>query len=138
MAHIGFTDEAIRAFKDNNRPGPIHMLNLIKLKDQATYEDGRKATGRDAYTAYSDGTLPILEKLGARIAWRGKMEQMLIGPEDMHWDICFIVEYPSVDAFMALMRDADYRKIAEHRQAAVADSRLVRMAPLSTGQNLAK
>ena len=43
--HIGFTKEGFEAFKADDRPGPIHMLNLVRLRDKAEYEDGRTATG---------------------------------------------------------------------------------------------
>ncbi|WP_245605418.1 DUF1330 domain-containing protein [Roseicyclus elongatus] len=58
---------------------------------------------------------------------------MLIGPEEDLWDLAFSAEYPSVDAFVSMLRDPDYRKAVRHRQAAVADSRLIRMAPGTPG-----
>jgi uncharacterized protein (DUF1330 family) len=59
---------------------------------------------------------------------------MLIGPESEAWDIAFIAEYPGVDAFVQMPRDPDYRKAVRHRQAAVADSRLIRMRPGVPGE----
>ncbi len=135
MSHTSFTSEDFRKFRDNDRPGPIHMLNLVKLRDQAQYEDGRQATGAEAYAAYGRDSAPVFQRLGGRIVWRGKMEQMLIGPGDEAWDLCFIAEYPSPGAFADMLKDPDYRRAMEHRQAAVADSRLVRMAPLDLGGN---
>ena len=44
-----------------------------------------------------------------------------------------IAEYPSVDAFVQMLRDPDYREAVKHRQAAVEDSRLIRMEPLTPG-----
>ena len=58
---------------------------------------------------------------------------MLIGPQDERWDICFIAEYPSGAAFVEMVKDPDYQKAVVHRQAAVADSRLVRLAPKASG-----
>ena len=58
---------------------------------------------------------------------------MLIGPPEERWDLAFIAEYPSVAAFVAMLRDPDYRLAVRHRQAAVADSRLIRMAPAAPG-----
>jgi len=134
--HTAFTREDFAAFKANDRDGPIHMLNLVKLKPQAEYADGRKATGAEAYAAYGRDSEPILKRLGGRIVWRGRFEQMLIGPQDAEqWDICFIAEYPSVAAFVEMIRDPDYRAAMEHRQAGVADSRLVRTAPMDAGTN---
>lgn len=131
--YTSFSKEDFQAFKANDRPGPIHMLNLIKLRDKAAYEDGRNATGAQAYAAYGAESAAILEQLGGRIVWRGRFEQMVIGPHDENWDICFIAEYPSVTAFVEMLKDPDYRAAMVHRQAGVETSRLVRMAPLELG-----
>ena len=136
MNHTSFTREGFAAFRENDRDGPIHMLNLVKLRDQAQYEDGRSTTGAEAYAAYGRESAPVFQRLGGRIVWRGKMELMLIGPQDGEdWDLCFIAEYPSVQAFVAMISDPEYRKAMAHRQAAVEDSRLVRMAPIEGGAN---
>jgi hypothetical protein len=58
---------------------------------------------------------------------------MLIGPSEESWDIAFIAEYRSVAAFVDMIRDPVYREAVKHRQAAVLDSRLIRLAPLATG-----
>ena len=119
-------------FKDLPRDTPIHMLNLVRFRDRAAYEDGTIATGREAYAAYSRETAPILKALGGRIVWSGKPQLMLIGPaadEGEAWDIAFIAEYPTAQAFIDMIRNPDYQKAALHRTAAVADSRLIRMAP---------
>ena len=52
MGHIDPTKEVFAQFKANDRPGPIHMLNLVRLRALAAYPDGRKATGAEAYAAY--------------------------------------------------------------------------------------
>ncbi|HCK76232.1 MAG TPA: DUF1330 domain-containing protein, partial [Gammaproteobacteria bacterium] len=49
------------------------------------------------------------------------------------WDECFIAEYPSVSAFVEMIRDPVYREAVKHRQAAVLDSRLIWMAPAEAG-----
>ena len=133
MTHTAFDKVRFRQFRDNDRPGPIHMLNLVKLRDSAAYEDGRDATGAEAYAAYGRESAPVFRRLGGRIVWRGQMELMLIGPSDVSWDLCFVAEYPSVQAFIEMIGDPDYRKAMAHRQAAVEDSRLIRMAPLGGG-----
>jgi uncharacterized protein (DUF1330 family) len=63
------------------------------------------------------------------------MEQMLIGPADKAWDLCFIVQYPKPEAFVEMLKDPEYREAMPHRQAAVLDSRLIRMAPLPVGND---
>lgn len=109
------------------------MLNLVRFRDQAQYPDGRLATGSEAYANYGRESFPVFSRLGGRIIWRGHFELMLIGPQDATWDECFIAEYPSVASFVEMVRDPVYREAVIHRQAAVSDSRLIRMAPMSSG-----
>jgi uncharacterized protein (DUF1330 family) len=127
------TKETFAAFRAADRPGPIHMLNLVRFRARAAYPDGRQASGAEAYAAYGLESGPVFARLGGRIVWRGAFELMLIGPADERWDECFIAEYPSVAAFVDMIRDPVYREAVKHRQAAVADSRLVRLKPGAAG-----
>jgi uncharacterized protein (DUF1330 family) len=132
--HVDPTKQTFAEFRENNREGPIHMLNLVRLHAQARYPDGRHATGAKAYAAYGRESGPVFSRLGGRIVWRGKFELMLIGPAEERWDHCFIAEYPSVSAFAEMIRDPVYREAVKHRQAAVEDSRLIRLARLASGE----
>ena len=114
--------EVFAQFKANDRAGPIHMLNLVRLRQRAAYPDGRQATGAEAYAAYGRESGPVFERLGGRIVWQGRFELMLIGPSEERWDHCFIAEYPSVAAFAEMIRDPVYREAVKHRQAGVEDS----------------
>lgn len=134
MAYIDPTKETFAAFRAHDRPGPIHMLNLVRLRTRAVYPDGREATGAEAYAAYGRESLPVFERLGGRIVWQGRFEMMVIGPAEEQWDRCFIAEYPSVAAFAAMLRDPVYREAVKHRPAAVEDSRLVRLGVLPPGR----
>ena len=80
------------------------MLNLVRFRDVAIYPDGHTTTGAEAYAAYGRESFPVFARLGGRIVWRGSFELMLIGPVQEHWDACFIAEYPSVAAFVEMMR----------------------------------
>ncbi len=127
------TKETFAAFRAADREGPIHMLNLVRLRERAAYADGRAASGAEAYAAYGRESEPVFRRLGGSIVWSGKFELMLIGPAEERWDRCFIAQYPSVAAFVAMIRDPIYREAVKHRQAAVADSRLIRLAPGAAG-----
>jgi uncharacterized protein (DUF1330 family) len=133
MQYVDPTKATFAAFRDNDRDGPIHMLNLVRFRENAAYPDGRDVTGAQAYAAYGRESYPVFSKLGGRIVWRGGFELMLIGPTEEKWDECFIAEYPSVSAFVEMVRDPVYREAVKHRQAAVIDSRLIRMTPAETG-----
>ncbi|MEM9013199.1 MAG: DUF1330 domain-containing protein [Pseudomonadota bacterium] len=114
------------AFKGLPRDKPVMMLNLLRLKAQASYEDGREATGREAYGAYSAASAPIFAGVGGEIIWRGRPETVVVGPEAEHWHLGFIARYPTAAAFLQMVTSPDYQAIVFHRQAAVEDSRLIR------------
>ena len=119
------------AFKKLPRDTPIMMLNLLHFREKAAYEDGREATGAEAYAAYSEETGPIFRRVGGELIWRGRPELMLIGPKDKHWDMMFVARYPTAAAFLEMVTDPDYQIAVKHRQAAVRDSRLIRTAETS-------
>lgn len=133
MGHVDPTKEVFGQFVADNRPGSIQMLNLVRLRDHAVYEDGRECTGAEAYEAYGRESGPIFQRLGGKIIWQGRFELMVIGPSEERWDHCFIAEYPSVEAFVEMIRDPAYREAVKHRQAAVEDSRLIRHSALPAG-----
>ena len=121
------------AFKALPRDEPIMMLNLLLFREQAAYEDGRAATGAEAYAAYGRESGPVFRRVGGEIVWRGRPELMLIGPKDKRWDMIFVARYPTAAAFLEMVTDPDYRIAVKHRQAAVEDSRLIRTAESGEG-----
>lgn len=135
MNLTSFDADAFRAFRDLPRGGTIHMLNLVKLHEQATGPDGSSLGGAEAYATYGRLSAPVLARVGGRIVWRGHMEMGLIAPADKMWDIAFIAEYPSAEAFATMLKDPQYREAVAWRQAAVVDSRLIRFEPLDPGTN---
>jgi uncharacterized protein (DUF1330 family) len=132
--HVDPTKESFRRFKNLATDRPIHMLNLVRLRADAAYPDGRAASGLEAYRAYARESGPVFARLGGKQVWIGRPELTLIGPESEHWDIAFIAQYPSGQAFIEMIRDPLYREAVKHRQAAVADSRLIRLAPAPPGR----
>ncbi|MEM8837705.1 MAG: DUF1330 domain-containing protein [Pseudomonadota bacterium] len=130
MAGYTNVEEATwKAFGKVDGTGPIQMLNLIRLREMAEYPDGQEIRGAEAYQEYSRLTVPILTGLGGKMVWRGGFELTMIGPPEEIWDICFIIEYPSKDAFLTMVQDSNYQTALVHRQASVADSRLICLRP---------
>ena len=127
------------AFKALPRDTPIHMLNLVRLNALANYPEGhpnhgKDMSGLDAYRAYGRTSAEVFKRVGGRQVWVGKPETVVTGPADERWDLAFIAEYPSGAAFLEMVTDPGYREHVKHRQAAVEDSRLIRMAPLEPGE----
>lgn len=135
--HIDPEREQFEAFKGLPRDEPVMMLNLLRFREQAAYEDGREATGAEAYAAYGRESEPVFRRVGGEIVWRGRPQLVLIGPADEHWDAIFVARYPSAAAFLEMVTDPDYRIAVRHRQAAVLDSRLIRTIGLGESAGFA-
>ena len=131
--HIDPSREQFGAMMKMEDDGPIHMLNMLRFRERAAYEDGREATGAEAYDAYGKESGPIFKRVGGRIAYAWSPKLTLIGPDAENWDMIFIAEYPNASAFGEMVKDPAYQKIVFHRQAAVADSRLIRLKPGEVG-----
>lgn len=131
--HIDPERAQFDAFKALPRDTPIHMLNLVRFKDRATYPDdhplaGKALTGAEAYANYGKDSSAVFSRVGGSVVWSGMMEAMVIGPLAEHWDAMFIARYPNSGAFMEMVTDPAYRQAVVHRQAAVETSRLIRCA----------
>ncbi len=123
------------AFKALPRDVPIHMLNLLRFNDHAHYPEGHASAAlnlsdAEAYAEYGRTSAPVFTRVGGSIVWRGTMETMVIGPDDKQWDLAFIAQYPTAEAFLEMVTDAEYKMAVIHRQAAVLTSRLIRFAPI--------
>jgi uncharacterized protein (DUF1330 family) len=139
MSYIDPDRQAWEIFKSLPKDEPIQMLNLVKLKPLADYPEGhpdhgKGLSGLDAYRAYGRTTAPIFARLGGRQIWAGRPQVMVTGPQSEAWDLAFIAEYPSSEAFIAMVRDPDYRQLVLHRTAGVEDSRLLRLSPVTPGE----
>src|SRR5262249_31370267 len=93
-------------------------------------DHGGGLSGAEAYRLYGRHTAPILARVGGRLIWTGRPEAVVIGPGEERWGLAFIAEYPNAAAFIDMVRAPDYQAIVAHRQAALADSRLIRHFPI--------
>lgn len=135
-AFVDPTRPQFDAFKALPRDMPIHMLNLVRLRDKAVYPEGHEHavkgwTGAEAYAEYGRSSGPIFQRVGGAVVWRGHLEAVLTGPAEEHWHLAFIAQYPHAGAFLEMVTDPDYRLAVVNRQAAVLTSRLERFAPYS-------
>ncbi len=130
--HLNPTREQFKGMYGLPLDRPVMMLNLLRFREKAVYQDGDPEMGEDvsgaeAYARYSNEATPIFDRLGASQAWIGTPELVLIG--DSHadlWDLAFVARYPSGQAFIDMVKDPDYQRAVRHRNAAVLESRLIR------------
>ncbi|MFL2726646.1 MAG: DUF1330 domain-containing protein [Gammaproteobacteria bacterium] len=106
-------------FLDGDVDSPITMLNLLKFKEKAEYEDGRETnlTGKEAYSIYGQEVIEHLEKVGAKLIFQGRVNRLMLGEVEELWDSVALAKYPSRKAMLEMMLDSDYQKSEEHRSA---------------------
>ena len=108
--------------------GPVYMLNMLRFREQANYgaDSGQTAcTGREAYQRYGAAIAGVLNSVGGRPVWQADGLLSFIAPDGETWDECLLVRYPDIGAFQSMLTNPDYQAQTFHRDAAIADSRLV-------------
>ncbi|MEM7162207.1 MAG: DUF1330 domain-containing protein [Bacteroidota bacterium] len=125
-----------RFFQKFQNKGKVCMLNLLKFKNKAEYDQEefeKDMSGKEAYQMYMNNVRPELISIGSKLIFLGYCSEFLIGPEHEKWDAVLLVEYPSVNEFLAFSQSKSYLDNVKHRNAALADSRLL---PIKKNQDL--
>lgn len=126
MPTIEPTQQQFERLAASGDDSPVIMLNLLRFKERADGIDAADGiTGAEAYGRYAAGVPRFLERVGARILFTLVPQQSVIGPDAAEWDLVAAVEYPSRRAFLAMAGDPEYLAHHAHREAALADSRLI-------------
>lgn len=112
------TPEQLQEFFGAGEDGPFVMVNLLKFRERAQYDDGdRGLSGAEAYALYSKDVVGLVAKNGGRPIFGGAVTGLMLGEVEDNWDMIALVEYPSLDAFRAMMTSPEYQEIAVHRAA---------------------
>lgn len=103
-----------------DRHAPVVMLNLMRF--HARSGDGN-GSGWDAYLRYSAVTVPMIKARGGTLLWTGDAKTVALGPHDGNdWDFVALVYYPSIAAFLDMMKSEAYERDADpHRRNACAE-----------------
>ena len=111
--------------------GPFVMVNLLKFKPRAEYDDGSDAglTGAEAYARYGEAVRKLVEGLGGRVRYSGAVTGLLLGEVDELWDMVALAEYPSLTAFRAMAMSPEMHAIEHHRKAGLAGQLNIRTKP---------
>lgn len=121
--------EQIKALLENDKGGPIRMLNLLKFKEFADYGDGHKSdtkiSGTEAYQRYAVEVIKLIHEAGGEIVFDAQANALVIGDGELEWDSVGIAEYPSVTAFLSMTSSEEYQKIHVHRDAGLEHQLLV-------------
>jgi hypothetical protein len=111
--------DQLAGFLDPASQGPIGMVNLLRFKDKAEYDDGRETTlsGREAYDLYAQGVTELLAEVGGYLGFVGDVERLVVGEVDDLWDAVAVAYYPSRKAMMDMMQLDGMQELAQHRAA---------------------
>jgi len=114
--------EQIKGFMEPVSEGPICMVNLLKFKEKAEYEDGRDTdlTGREAYALYEEGVKKLLQEIGGGIGFEGDVERLALGEVEELWDVVALAVWPSRGAMFEVMQSPEMQAISVHRSAGLA------------------
>ncbi len=107
-------ESQLAQLKNFPKDTPLVILNILKFKAQTNTNE----TGKEAYARCFKNASPFVKKSGAKLIWKGKYSTV-IGNSDNQAHLTFLVEYPSVDHFFALIMDPEYQKIASDRSIAL-------------------
>jgi uncharacterized protein (DUF1330 family) len=112
-------EEQINGFLEDPEIGPISMVNLLKYKEKANYDDGRNTnlSGEEAYGLYAAEVINLVEKYGGEFLFAGKVNRLMLGEVDEMWDSIAIAKYPNRKAMFEMTMDPEYQKIHVHRDA---------------------
>ena len=114
--------EQMAGFMQPGPEGPIYMVNLLKFRDKAEYEDGRETdlTGEQAYALYGVEVAKLLKGLGGGVTFSADVERLMLGEVEELWDKVAIAMYPSRGAMLEMMQMPKMQEIAVHRAAGLA------------------
>ncbi len=122
--------EQIEAVLASKITGPICMLNLLKFKERAAYEDGRETSlsGREAYQLYAEKMAPYVEAKGGVLKHTSAAHLLVIGDGELEWDAVGIMQYPSTKDFAMIAGAPEVAEFAVHRTAGLDHQLLVACA----------
>ena len=113
------SEAQMQGFLEQGHDEPIYMLNLLKFKERAEYEDGRDSdlTGEQAYGIYGQAVADLLVKVGGAPVFSASVERLMLGEVEDLWDSAVIAMYPSRQAMLNMISLPEYQEIAVHRSA---------------------
>ena len=111
------TDQQMEALLKADNGGPVCMVNLLKFREKAQYEDGRETdlSGIEAYQIYGAVTGSLIKKLGGDVVFTSVLNGMVVGEVEELWDVMAIAKYPTLQSFIDMVSSPEYLKVYHHR-----------------------
>ncbi|MFT7653381.1 MAG: hypothetical protein ACI9UU_002492 [Candidatus Azotimanducaceae bacterium] len=109
-------------FAEAGPEGPIYLVNLLKFREKAEYQDGRATdlTGKQAYGIYSASVSVLLKEFGGGGLFSAQVSRLMLGEVEELWDQVAIAMYPSRQAMLQMIQSPKMQEIGIHRAAGLA------------------
>ncbi len=123
---INPTRAEIERHLDNERDTPAYMINFLKVRDRATYDEPvakPDVSGDVAYNRrYGLVAIRSVMMLGGRLTYAGRTGPVVVEPAvetsaGGDWDSVAVLEYPTPRSLFVLEYMPGYRAAVKHRRA---------------------
>ena len=115
---------------------PLAVLNLFQFNVRACYPEvdpefgtpAGEVTGAEAFGRYGEVAGKLLEEIGGRVVFSEPVAQVMIGAEDVAWDVAAIMFFPTRRDFTLMLGNPDFEAASRHRKAALASHYMLHLA----------
>jgi uncharacterized protein (DUF1330 family) len=111
----GLSEGQLDQYLAEDPGGPVAMLNLLRFKP-----DG----GAERYLEYVAAVQQFGPRFGLELVFAGTGDTALVAGPGHDWDMVAIVQYPSRQAFVEMVRSPEYQAVEHLRAEALIDATL--------------
>ena len=116
MSQIAPRPEQFQELMQGPTDTPVVMVNLLRFKEKADAPD-EGLSGQEAYGRYGSQMIQWVTSQGGRVIWSGRVDSLVIGDTEEHFDMIALVEYPSRAEFRRIAGDPRVAEYGVHRRA---------------------
>ena len=119
----------LRALLGEVPDGPLQFVNLLAYHAVAAYPEGHELagaglSGAEAYGRYGAVALDHVVRRGGALTLYNDVVHVLVGRAGA-WDQIAVMQYRGLEAFVDMLRDPDYQAALVHRDAGLAETRVL-------------
>jgi len=115
---------------------PVAALNLFQYNDRAQYQPGdpefgtpeADVSGPEAFARYLAEAGKKLAEVGGKVIFSTPVDQVLMGSDELEFDLAAVMYFPTRGAFLAMMSDPDFQVSSRHRAAGLAKHNMLHLA----------
>ena len=130
------TEEQIAKLRSLPGDVPIGALNLFNFNERAQYQSEdpeygtpeADITGMEAFGRYGEIAGKFITELGGRVVFSTPVDQVMIGPSELSWDMAAIMYFPTRTGFMEMLSNPEFQAASRHRKAALANHTMLHLA----------